>query len=92
MTKQTMHCIVSGKVQGVFYRAETQRKARELGVVGWVRNLPTGEVELVATGSIEQLAEMAVWLEQGPEMARVDNVVRNDVALEDSTDFQVRYD
>ena len=90
MNKQTMHCVVSGLVQGVFYRAETAKKANSLGVVGWVRNLPTGEVELVATATPEKLDELQMWLQVGPEMARVDAVQRDDVELQEFTDFRIR--
>lgn len=66
-----MRCIVSGRVQGVFYRVATQRKAAALGVDGWVRNLPDGSVEVFARGGDAALAELQAWLWQGPPQAAV---------------------
>jgi len=56
-----VHVIISGRVQGVFFRMETQRAARRLGVVGWVRNLPDGTVEAVLEGSRSQVDAMLDW-------------------------------
>ena len=67
--------VVAGRVQGVYFRAFTLERARELGVAGWVRNLPAGRVECVATGSTEQLARLRAVLEEGPPAARVVEVV-----------------
>jgi acylphosphatase len=67
--------IVRGLVQGVGFRAATQRKARALGVVGWVRNLPDGRVEALAGGAPEALEALHAWLYQGPTGAVVDDVV-----------------
>jgi acylphosphatase len=69
-----VRCLVSGHVQGVYYRAATQRRAQELGLTGWVRNLPDGRVELVATGAEHALRQLQDWLWQGPPHARVDDV------------------
>lgn len=65
---------VSGRVQGVFYRASTRRKAVELGISGRVRNLPDGSVEVLACGDAAALDTLREWLQVGPEMARVDSV------------------
>lgn len=89
-----MHCIVIGRVQGVFYRAATQRKARELALAGWVRNLDDGSVELCAWGEAEALAELRAWLWIGPPAAQVSAVVCKAVAADDIPDisggFEVR--
>lgn len=66
------HYFISGKVQGVFYRANTFETALALGVTGWVRNLSDGRVEVVACGDGEQLAKLRTWLSKGPSMAVVD--------------------
>jgi acylphosphatase len=69
-----MRCIVSGRVQGVFFRASTRDKARELGVSGWVRNLPEGGVEVVVAGEPDAVAALTDWLWRGPRAARVSGV------------------
>jgi acylphosphatase len=66
--------LVSGRVQGVFYRASAQRYAQSMGLTGWVRNLRDGRVELLACGEASALAELEKWLEIGPEYAKVTNI------------------
>lgn len=60
------HAFISGTVQGVGYRFATQDIAKQIGVKGWVRNLPDGRVEAVFEGSKEQVEEMIRWCRQGP--------------------------
>jgi len=67
-------CIVSGKVQGVWFRAATQRQAQTLGVAGLARNLPDGSVEVIACGADAAVAQLIEWLHRGPEQARVAGV------------------
>ncbi|PIR19880.1 MAG: acylphosphatase [Deltaproteobacteria bacterium CG11_big_fil_rev_8_21_14_0_20_47_16] len=69
-----LHCIIRGRVQGVFFRAATQEKAEELGLMGWVRNQPDGSVECVAQGSQETLQQLLQWLHKGPPAAKVTQV------------------
>ena len=85
------HFLVSGQVQGVFFRASTQDTARQLGLTGWVRNLHNGHVELVACGEAATLKELERWLTQGPPRARVVKVEPNDVAPEPFSGFEVRF-
>jgi acylphosphatase len=66
--------LVEGRVQGVFFRASTAARARELGLAGWARNLRDGRVEVVARGDARALAELADWLWHGPPAARVTGV------------------
>ncbi|MDF9391387.1 MULTISPECIES: acylphosphatase [Methylococcus] len=66
-----VHVLVAGRVQGVWYRASAARKASELGLTGWVRNLPDGRVELVAEGDAESVDALLVWCRHGPPLARV---------------------
>lgn len=73
-SQMTLHGYVSGRVQGVFFRAETRRKAVELGVDGWVKNLDDGRVELLISGSPVLLERMRQWLRSGPPLARVDSL------------------
>ncbi len=69
-----MYCIVSGKVQGVRYRDYVQVSAGELGVCGWVKNLPDGTVEVCAQGLPDQLKDFVEYLHEGSLAARVDTV------------------
>lgn len=71
-------CLVSGRVQGVFYRASTQAEAKRLGVRGWARNLPDGGVEVLACGSTESVLALCEWLRKGPPMASVGAVLAQD--------------
>jgi acylphosphatase len=73
--------VVSGKVQGVFFRASTARAAEQLGLRGHAHNLPDGRVEVLAVGSAAGLAALAAWLRQGPPRARVTEVVAEDLAV-----------
>lgn len=70
-----IHAIVSGRVQGVSYRASTAHEARRLGLVGWVRNLPDGSVELEAEGPSDLVDQLLTWCHAGPPAARVMNVL-----------------
>jgi acylphosphatase len=72
----TARFLVSGRVQGVFFRASTQSEAERLGLAGSANNLDDGRVEVVASGSDTALDALEKWLRQGPPSARVDAVVR----------------
>ena len=80
---------VSGRVQGVGYRAFVADAARAQGLVGWVRNLPDGSVEAHAVGDAEALARFEWRLWQGPPLARVDEVATEDVVPEGARDFRI---
>ena len=67
-----VHVVVSGRVQGVFYRATCADAARRLELGGWVRNLPDGRVEAVFEGPDGRVEEMVEWCRRGPELAHVD--------------------
>ena len=69
---------VSGRVQGVFFRASTRERALALGLRGHALNLPDGRVEVVAAGDPEALEALAAWLQHGPPMARVERVERGE--------------
>jgi acylphosphatase len=69
-----VHVLISGRVQGVWYRASTKQKAEQLGVFGWVRNTNEGHVEAVFEGEENQVNEMIKWCHQGPPLSRVENV------------------
>ena len=70
----TIRCVVSGRVQGVYYRAATRDRALSLGLDGWVRNLPDGRVELVVSGEPAAVETLVAWLWQGPPAAAVSSV------------------
>ncbi len=65
---------VTGRVQGVWYRASTRREAQRLGVRGWVRNRPDGSVEADVEGAEAQVQALIAWCRGGPPHARVDDV------------------
>ena len=66
--------IISGRVQGVFFRYHTQEKAKTLGLKGWVRNTESGSVEVVAEGEQAVLEELLSWCRKGPPSASVSDV------------------
>ncbi len=83
---------VYGRVQGVFFRANTKRVADKYGVKGYVRNMPDGSVEAVLEGDEEAVSRVIEWMHVGPPMARVDRVeVRDEEYRGEFTDFQIRY-
>ncbi|MEM2918950.1 MAG: acylphosphatase [Candidatus Altiarchaeota archaeon] len=69
------HIFVSGIVQGVFFRANTKEKAKELNLKGWVKNLPDGRVEILAEGDEEKIQKLIDWCWKGPELAKVEDVI-----------------
>ena len=82
---------ISGRVQGVGFRDWTQRKATELGLSGWVRNLAGGEVEALFSGPPDVVDQMLAAVRRGPQLARVDDVkVESGESV--SGPFGVRYD
>jgi acylphosphatase len=66
--------LISGLVQGVFYRASAQQEGLRLGLTGEVRNLPGGEVEAIVEGEKEAIDEFIAWCKRGPPSARVEKV------------------
>ena len=87
---KTMHFIVSGCVQGVWFRASTKRQADAFGISGWVRNLGDGRVEGRARGADGALAEFHRWLQRGPDHARVLGVEWIETADEGFDGFSIR--
>ncbi len=75
--------LVSGTVQGVFFRASTARQAEQLQLRGWAKNLPDGRVEVLAIGTPEAVAQLSDWLWQGPPRARVAAVEASEAAAND---------
>ena len=84
--------LISGMVQGVFFRAYTRDEARRAGVSGWVRNLPDGRVEAVFEGSIESVQEVIQWCHVGSPGSRVERVdVVPETPRGESGDFAITY-
>ena len=82
---KSVRAVVSGRVQGVWFRASTQERAAGLGVRGYVRNLPNGSVEIVAAGEEDKVDALMQWASEGPPGARVDKVAVK--PLETNEDF-----
>lgn len=80
---------VTGRVQGVFFRASTQTTARDLGLGGYAKNLPDGSVEVLACGSRDALAQLDEWLLEGPPMAAVTGVESEPRPFEDIEAFTI---
>ncbi len=92
MARRRIHAIVRGRVQGVGFRAATEDYATGLHLVGWVRNLPDGTVELEAEGPSDRIDELIAWLHQGPRAARVTAVDVSPQAVRgDETSFRFRW-
>ena len=82
--------IVSGRVQGVGFRYHTALQASKLSVFGYAKNLPSGEVEVLAVGQADQVEQLFMWLQQGPKTARVEHVRRSQVIIDSvPSDFQI---
>ena len=89
--RERAHVYVSGDVQGVFFRDSARQRAGELGLAGWVRNLPDGRVEAVFEGTREKVREMVWWCEEGPPHAGVEDVEAEfEAPGEDLDGFEVR--
>ena len=69
-----IRCLVSGKVQGVFFRASTRHEAERLGIRGYARNLQDGRVEVLASGEVDSINQLKSWLTKGPPGASVSSV------------------
>lgn len=92
MDNARAHIIVSGIVQGVFFRANTRNQAQMLGVKGWVRNKHDGTVEITAEGDKEKVERLITWCYKGPPGAVVNDVtVKRDDYKGEFKDFSVRY-
>lgn len=91
--KVRAHIFISGRVQGVFFRSHTAEKARELGITGWAKNLPDGQVEAIFEGEKEKIQNLIEWTKRGPEFARVNGInVEWEEYKGEFEDFEIRYD
>ena len=91
--KVRAHILVSGRVQGVFFRDSTRRIAEELGIFGWVKNSNNSKVEAVLEGEKEIIEKLIEWAKRGPIFARVNGI---EIKWEDYQgefkEFEIRYD
>lgn len=85
----TISITVKGIVQGVFYRQRTKETALRTGITGEVKNLPDGDVHILATGTQEQLDEFVKWCRKGPETAVVSDVIVTSAPLQTFASFRV---
>ena len=83
------HIRVHGRVQGVFYRANTMRVATELGLNGWVKNEPDGSVLISAEGQAQSLEELIAWCKRGPDYAEVSRVDYHETKLMNFESFKI---
>jgi len=86
-----VNIVVSGRVQGVYFRAFTRRKAKQLDLVGHATNLADGRVEIIAIGDDEAIAQFIIWCRKGPITARVDHIDVNELpANETLHSFEIK--
>ncbi|MEK6947029.1 MAG: acylphosphatase [Nanoarchaeota archaeon] len=86
-----IHLIVSGKVQGVFFRDSTRRKAQELGLNGYAKNLPDENVEVVAEGPEEKINELISFIKNNPGHSKVKEVKMKHKELENFNGFEIKF-
>lgn len=93
MSLRRVHAVIHGRVQGVFFRDYTNQKANELGLSGWVRNLPDRTVETEFEGEREQVELMLAWLQTGSPLSEVSRIDSRDVEPQGKAagEFTVRY-
>lgn len=84
-----VRCIVSGKVQGVWYRDTTRRKAQSLSITGHAINLPDGTVEVVACGQVSQVEALQEWLWEGSQYSRVTSVTCESIETSSLDEFSI---
>ncbi|OEJ68604.1 acylphosphatase [Magnetovibrio blakemorei] len=86
---KSVHVIISGRVQGVWFRAWTQKKAMALGLTGWVKNRPDGKVEALFSGPTDQVETMLKNCQKGPPLARVDSIEQSPADAPESSEFSL---
>jgi acylphosphatase len=74
MALKQLQLVIRGRVQGVYFRASTQREARRLGLTGWIKNRTDGSLEILAEGEETSIRELYGWAQKGPSAARVERV------------------
>ena len=90
--KSNLHVIISGRVQGVWFRASTKQQAEKLGLTGWVKNTDNGQVEAVFEGEDEKLDEIINWCHKGPSLSKVEKVdIKKQKPTNAFDDFSIKY-
>lgn len=89
MDKICIRAIVSGKVQGVFFRDTTYKEAQRLKLTGWIKNTRDGKVELIACGKRDHIIQLIDWLWEGPALAEVSNVHWEEISWQKFDEFQI---
>lgn len=84
------YCLITGQVQGVFYRQKTLEKAKFLNIKGWVRNRENGDVECLLCGEEELVLELCRWLSHGPPAAKVKKVTIQECPWEEHSEFVIK--
>ena len=92
MAHKTVHAIIEGRVQGVYFRDHTRQEAQRLELCGWVRNLRDGSVETLFVGASDKVDQMAAWLHRGSPMSVVSKVKISERAENDGfSEFTILY-
>lgn len=92
MADKTIHAIIEGRVQGVYFRDHTRQEAERLGLCGWVRNLPNGSVEALIVGESGKVDRLVTWLHRGSPRAIVSRVITTErTDTEEFSEFTIRY-
>ena len=87
----SVHVRISGRVQGVYYRAYTRDRAKSLGINGWVRNIPGGGVEAVLEGERRQVGELLKAMKSGPSGSVVLGMELSEIEAKCYNDFEIKY-
>jgi len=90
--KKRVHVVISGRVQGVWFRASTKQKAEQFNIFGWVKNTFDGKVEAVFEGEEKNIDKMIQWCHEGPNLSKVTDVnITSEKYLGEYKDFKVAY-
>lgn len=90
--KARIHITIKGLVQGIFFRASTKEKAQQLGITGWVRNLNSDKVEIVAEGEKKNLEELIEWCKTGSSLVKIEEIkVEWQSYQAEFENFEIRY-
>lgn len=90
MPHTAIHAFVSGRVQGVWFRAFTRAQAKKYSVQGWARNLADGRVEVQLEGAQQAVEQVLNALHKGPRLAKVKEIIKEVVACQNCQDFSIR--